>query len=132
MRTCGERSKCIVGFISLTFMLLSCSADAPSTEYHVFLISSHDSSYLDLRFVVRSGMALSDGIVTNFDPQRVYFGHDSTIIAIRGNRLFGKRAGSTTIFVRHPNPDSSRVVDSLALEVGTSGSQFEVKENAAP
>ena len=99
-------------------MLLSaCSNEKPTTQYHCFLIEQGDSCVIDFRFTIHSGLAVSDGKVVRYDPHRVFFGYDTSIVFLNKSTVLPKGVGRTEVFVRHPSPDSSFVVDTIRVIV---------------
>jgi hypothetical protein len=108
----------------------ACSDEKPRTEYYLFVYQDEDSSKVDFRFVIRNSLVLSDGMVTDFDPHRVFFGYDTTIVLFSRTRAFPMKVGATTVYVRHPNPDSSRVVDTVAVEVERTDGKLRIREQS--
>ena len=108
--------------------LPTCSNERPTTNYHCFIYQEGDSSVVDLRYVINTDLTVRDGKVLEFNPAHVFFGYDTSIVRFTTFRAIPLRVGQTIIFVRHPNNDSSRVVDTVAIEVTRSGSWLRVNQ----
>ncbi len=101
-----------------------------STHYYCDFIKDGDSAYLSYRFATSDddSWKISDGIVLHYDPKRVFFGFDDHIINLDRNRVIPKGVGRSQIYVRHPNADSTSIVDTLFIEVNNSGGILKVTE----
>ena len=104
----------------LTFTLLlfiSCSKEETRTWYWCDLREQGDTNFIVFRFGTSTGMKIGDGVVIPNQPKRLFYGYDTSIVQLNKMCVIPKNVGSTIIYVRHPNPDSTRIVETLHLTV---------------
>jgi hypothetical protein len=112
-----------------TIICIACSDESSVgrvTSYHFHVVQKAESYFARLDFAVAdtTSGAILDGMVTEYDPARVFFGYDTSMIEFDGDRIIPIRVGSTTIYVRHPNPQTSTIVDSVTVTVQKLNGKF--------
>ncbi len=110
-----------------SFISICCLKEETTTLYGCSLREEGDSCIIEFRVHVLRGMAVSDGIVINYIPNRVFFGYDTSIIRVNTFSITAKSIGKTSIYVRHPNPDSTRIIDTLQVQIIKTNGRLSVK-----
>ena len=119
----------------LAFVLLfivSCSKEESRTWYWCDLREQGDTCIISFQISINKGMEIRNDIVSNYDPLHTFFGYDTSVVQVNKMSIFPKNIGSTVIYVRHPNPDSSRIVDSFHVTVQNVGGRLQVKKYRLP
>jgi hypothetical protein len=101
-----------------------------TTSYACTLREQGDSCLVFFHFQVFRGVELGEGVIFNYDPAHVFFGYDTSVIRINTSSIIAKGIGKTSIYVRHPNQDSTRIVDTLQVKVENTHGRLQVKINS--
>jgi hypothetical protein len=124
--------------LAVGFAFSACSEKNTKIAWHYNCYCSasgpRDSCLLGFRIFTTSGdelPAIGHGLLLDYDPKRVFFGYDTKVIVLHGSWVIPRQVGTSAIFVLHPNPDSTRVVDTVHMVVTQLGAALKVSEDTS-
>jgi hypothetical protein len=124
---------------------MSCTQRERSTDQKTVPLPSNDTTYgylIDIHqnesgYVhsistsIYTGLAISEGELTEYDPYELFFGYDSTVVSIGNLYVVPKRVGVTKLYLRNPD-NINLIADSINISVSQENNKYVLHTQRTP